>query len=53
MPRQRLRLWNLYQSKDTSVEVSRGRFLATSVFNLKGTRDNDTPLVKRTQAALT
>jgi len=30
----------------------RDRFLATSVFNLKGARDNDSPLVKRTQAAL-
>jgi hypothetical protein len=30
----------------------RDRFLATSVFNLKGSRDNDSPLVKRTQAAL-
>ena len=30
----------------------RDRFLATSVFNLKGTKDNDSPLVKRTQAAL-
>jgi hypothetical protein len=30
----------------------RDRFLATSVFNLKGARDNDTPLVKRTEAAL-
>jgi len=31
----------------------RDRFLATSVFNLKGTRDSDNPLIKRTQAALT
>lgn len=30
----------------------RDRFLATSVFNLKGSRDNDVPLIKRTQAAL-
>jgi hypothetical protein len=30
----------------------RDRFLATSVFNLKGSGDNDTPLVRRTQAAL-
>ena len=30
----------------------RDRFLATSVFNLKSARDNDTPLVKRTEAAL-
>ncbi len=30
----------------------RDKFLATSVFNLKGSRENDSPLVKRTQAAL-
>jgi hypothetical protein len=30
----------------------RDRFLATSVFNLKGSRESDNPLVKRTQAAL-
>jgi hypothetical protein len=30
----------------------RDRFLATSVFNLKGSRDSDSPLAKRTQAAL-
>ena len=30
----------------------RDRFLATSVFNLKGSQDNDNPLVKRTRAAL-
>jgi hypothetical protein len=30
----------------------RDRFLATSVFNLKGSRDNDNSLVKRTQEAL-
>jgi hypothetical protein len=30
----------------------RDRFLATSVFNLKGTRDNDSPLVARTRSAL-
>jgi hypothetical protein len=30
----------------------RDRFLATSVFNLKGSKDNDSPLVKRTMAAL-
>ena len=30
----------------------RDRFLATSVFNLKGSREGDSPLVKRTQAAL-
>jgi hypothetical protein len=30
----------------------RDRFLATSVFNLKGSKDNDVPLIKRTQAAL-
>ena len=30
----------------------RARFLATSVFNLKGAKENDTPLVKRTRAAL-
>lgn len=31
----------------------RDRFLAASVFNLKGSRDADSPLVRRTQAALT
>ena len=30
----------------------RDRFLATSVFNLKGSREGDSPLVKRIQAAL-
>lgn len=30
----------------------RDRFLAASVFNLKGSRDADSPLVRRTQAAL-
>jgi hypothetical protein len=30
----------------------RDKFLATSVFNLKGSGDNDNSLVKRTQAAL-
>lgn len=30
----------------------RDRFLATSVFNLKGSKDNDNPLVKRTESAL-
>src|SRR5207237_308448 len=30
----------------------RARFLATSVFNLKGSRDTDSPLVQRTRAAL-
>jgi hypothetical protein len=30
----------------------RDRFLATSVFNLKGSRDNDSPLVARTRQAL-
>jgi len=30
----------------------RDRFLATSVFNLKGSRENDSPLVKRTREAL-
>jgi hypothetical protein len=30
----------------------RARFLATSVFNLKGSRDNDNPLIQRTRAAL-
>jgi hypothetical protein len=30
----------------------RDRFLATSVFNLKGSGDNDNPLVKRTESAL-
>jgi hypothetical protein len=31
----------------------RDRFLATSVFNLKGSTEDDNPLVKRTQSALT
>jgi hypothetical protein len=31
----------------------RDRFLATSVFNLKGSRESDSPLLKRTEAALT
>jgi len=30
----------------------RDRFLATSVFNLKGNRDNDNPLIQRTRSAL-
>jgi hypothetical protein len=30
----------------------RDKFLATSVFNLKGSRENDSPLVARTRAAL-
>ena len=30
----------------------RGHFLATSVFNLKGSGDRDNPLVERTRAAL-
>jgi hypothetical protein len=30
----------------------RDRFLATSVFNLKGSRDSDNPLIQRTRAAL-
>jgi hypothetical protein len=30
----------------------RDRFLATSVFNLKGSGDNDNPLIKRAEAAL-
>jgi hypothetical protein len=30
----------------------RDRFLATSVFNLKGSGDNDNPLIRRTAAAL-
>jgi hypothetical protein len=30
----------------------RDRFLATSVFNLKGSKENDSPLVKRTNQAL-
>jgi hypothetical protein len=30
----------------------RGRFLATSMFNLHGTQDPDNALVKRTRAAL-
>jgi len=30
----------------------RDRFLATSVFNLKGSKDDDVDLIKRTRAAL-
>ena len=30
----------------------RGQFLATSVFNLRGSGDRDNPLVQRTRAAL-
>jgi hypothetical protein len=30
----------------------RGRFLAASVFNLRGSQDKDNPLVARTRAAL-
>jgi hypothetical protein len=30
----------------------RDRFLATSVFNLKGSKDGDNPLIQRTRAAL-